>query len=158
MRVEALATKLGVSKGGFYWHFSDRQALLDEMLNSWETTMVDNVIALIESQPADPRARLRHLFKLASSVDIAVELAVRDWSRRDRDVASRLRRVDNRRMDYLRSLFKQICADDDDADARSMLTFSLFIGSPFIAAQPGDRTRLQMVELAVDRLLSESWA
>ncbi|MCZ8380237.1 TetR/AcrR family transcriptional regulator [Mycobacterium sp. CPCC 205372] len=158
VRVEALATKLGVSKGGFYWHFSDRQALLDEMLNSWETTMVDNVIALIESQPADPRARLRHLFELASSVDIAVELAVRDWSRRDRDVASRLRRVDNRRMNYLRSLFKQICADDDDADARSMLTFSLFIGSPFIAAQPGDRTRSQMVKLAVDRLLSESWA
>ena len=28
VRVEALAVRLGVSKGGFYWHFTDRQALL----------------------------------------------------------------------------------------------------------------------------------
>lgn len=31
VRVEALARTLGVTKGGFYWHFTDRQALLDEM-------------------------------------------------------------------------------------------------------------------------------
>jgi AcrR family transcriptional regulator len=157
VRVEALAVSLGVSKGGFYWHFTDRQALLEEMLDTWENTMVDNVITLVESQPANPRAKLRRLFELASSVDIAVELAVRDWSRRDRDVARRLQRVDNRRMGYLRSLFGQFCADENDADARSMLAFSLFVGSPFIAAQPGNKTRSQMLQLAVDRLLIESW-
>ncbi len=157
MRVEALAARLGVSKGGFYWHFTDRRALLDEMLDTWEKAMVDDVIARVESGPADPRAKLQHLFDLAPSADFAVELALRDWSRRDKDVARRLRRVDNRRMAWLRSLFGQFCADEDDVEARSMLAYSLLIGSYFIVAQHGDRTRAQMLQLAVDRLLGESW-
>ena len=140
MRVEALAASLGVSKGGFYWHFTDRQALLDEMLDTWEKAGTEDVIARVDSQPADPRAKLQQLFELAPSADFAVELALRDWSRRDEDVAERLHRVDNRRMEYLRSLFGQFCADEDDVEARSMLAFSLFIGSYFIAAQHADKT------------------
>jgi AcrR family transcriptional regulator len=159
VRVEALAASLGVSKGGFYWHFTDRQALLEEMLDSWEKVVVEDVIARVESEPAGGRAKLQHLFELASSLDVlAVELALRDWSRRDSDVAERLHRVDNRRMGYLRALFGQFCADEDDVEARSMLAFSLFIGTNFIAAEHGDKTRSQVLQLAVDRLLSESWA
>jgi AcrR family transcriptional regulator len=157
VRIEALATSLGVSKGGFYWHFTDRQALLEQMLDTWEQAVVDDPIARIESQPADPRAKLRQLSELASSVDLAVELALRDWSRRDRDVAARLRRIDNRRMEYLRLLFGQFCADENDVEARSMLAFSLFIGSYFIVAQHRDKSRPQVLQLAIDRLLSGSW-
>lgn len=156
VRVEALAGRLGVSKGGFYWHFADRQALLEEMLDAWEKAMVEDVIARVESQSDDPRAKVQLLFDVAPSTDFAVELALRDWSRRDRDVARRLRRVDNRRMAWLRSLFEQFCVDEDDVEVRSMLAYSLLIGSYFIAAQHENRTRPQMVQLAVDRLLSQS--
>jgi AcrR family transcriptional regulator len=157
VRVETLAASLGVSKGGFYWHFTDRQALLDEMLDTWEKAMVEDVIARVESQPADARAKLGLLFELAPSADFAVELALRDWSRRHRDVAKRLRRVDNRRMAWLRSLFEQFCVDEDDVEARSMLAYSLLVGSYFIAAQHGDKTRSEVLQLAFDRLLGESW-
>jgi AcrR family transcriptional regulator len=155
VRVEALAASLGVSKGGFYWHFKDRQGLLDEMLDSWEKTMVEDVIAEVESEPVEPRAKLAHLFTLASSVDFTVELAIRDWSRRDQGVAARLRRIDSRRMAYLRQLFGQICAGEDEVEARSMLTYSLFVGSYFIPARPGGNSRSQRVRLAIDHLLGE---
>jgi AcrR family transcriptional regulator len=157
VRVEALAVSLGVTKGGFYWHFANRQALLKEMLDAWEKAGTEDVIARVDSQPADPRARLRQLFELASSADFAVELALRDWARRDSDVAERVRRVDNRRIEYLRSLFGQLCLDENDAEARSMLAFSLFVGSYFIAAEHGDKTRTQVLQLAIAWLLSESW-
>jgi AcrR family transcriptional regulator len=156
IRVEALAASLGVSKGGFYWHFKDRQGLLDEMLDSWEKAVVEDVIAQVESTPAEPRAKLQQLFELASTVDFAVELALRDWARRDREVAKRLRRIDSRRMEYLRSLFGQLCPDDEDVEARCMLAFSLFVGSHFINVKHGDRTRSQVLQLAIDRLLRES--
>ena len=158
IRIEALATHLGVSKGGFYWHFKDRAALLEEMLDSWEKRVVGDVIAQIESEPEEPRGKLRHLFELASSAPdlLPIELALRDWSRRDGEVAARLHRVDNQRMEYLRSLFGPICVDADDVEARSILAFSLFIGSNFIVAEHGGRSRLQVLQLALDRLLAES--
>ena len=157
VRVEALAVGLGVSKGGFYWHFANRQALLEEMLDTWEKTETEDIIALVEDQPADSRAKVQRLFELSSSADFAVELAIRDWSRRDSAVARRLHRIDKRRMGYLRSLFGHFCVDENDIEARSMLAYSLLIGSYFIAAQHDGKSRSQVLQLAVDRLLSESW-
>ena len=106
VRIELLAQALGVSRGGFYWHFTDRNALLEEMLDTWERASVEEVIERVEREGGDARARLRRLFALASSSAglLRTDLAVRDWSRHESSVAERLRRIDNRRMDYLRSL------------------------------------------------------
>lgn len=157
VRVEPLAASLGVSKGGFYWHFGDRGALLEEMLDGWERAVVEAPIESVEREPGDPRAKLQQLFGLAATVDFPVELAVRDWARRDAAVAARVRAVDDRRMAYLRSLFGQFCADSDDVEARSMLAFSLFVGSYFIAARHESRSRSEILQLAVDRLLAARW-
>ena len=154
VRVETLAVSLGVSKGGFYWHFADRQALLEEMLDTWEKTGTEDIIARVASHPGDARAKLQKLFDITSSPEgLAVELAVRDWSRRDRDVAGRLRRADNRRMEFVRSLFGQFCADEDDVEVRSMMSYSMVIGSYFVAVEHGDKTRSQVLQLAIDHLL-----
>src|SRR2546425_12328309 len=67
VRIEALAEALGVSKGGFYWHFDDRRALLDEMLDTWERVGVDAVIERVEGEGGDARAKLRRLFAVTSS-------------------------------------------------------------------------------------------
>jgi AcrR family transcriptional regulator len=159
IRVEALAAGLGVSKGGFYWHFKDRAALLEEMLDSWEQSVIGDVIATIESEPGAPRDKLRHLFELAytSSTDLLlVESVLRDWARSDRKVEARLRRIDDQRMEYMRSLFGPICRDDDEAEARSLLAFSLFIGSHFILADHPGKSRSQVLRLAIDHLLAGS--
>ncbi|HWA54273.1 MAG TPA: helix-turn-helix domain-containing protein [Solirubrobacterales bacterium] len=158
VRVEALAKQLGVSKGGFYWHFKDREALLAETFDAWERAVIDDVIVTVEGAAEDPRARLRRLFAMASGAKelFAVELALRDWSRRDRAIAKRLRRVDDRRMDFLRSLFGQFCGEED-AEARAMLAYTLFIGSYFVAGGHGKRRRAEVVKLALDRLLAERW-
>lgn len=51
-----------------------------------------------------------------------------------------------------------ICIDEDDVEARSILAFSLFIGSNFIVVEHQGRSRLQVLGLAIDRLLAESWS
>ncbi|MFI4992310.1 MAG: TetR/AcrR family transcriptional regulator [Solirubrobacterales bacterium] len=154
VRIEPLAQALGVTKGGFYWHFGDRRALLEEMLDTWERVSVDEVIESVESEGGDARARLRRLFTLASSSDglLRIDLAVRDWSRRDQTVAERLRRVDNRRMDYMRSLFGAFCPGEEDVEVRCMLAFSLWIGPHFMAADHGARSRADVLALALTRL------
>jgi AcrR family transcriptional regulator len=155
VRIESLAQALGVSKGGFYWHFDDRRALLEEMLDAWERTWVDKVIEAVEAEGGDARSRLRRLFALAAASGgelLKIELAIRNWARRDKAVAKRLRQVDNRRMNYMRSLFGAICEDDDDVEARCLLAFSLFIGGHFVSVDHGGRSRAQALELALEWL------
>jgi AcrR family transcriptional regulator len=156
VRIEPLAVALGVTKGGFYWHFENRRALLGEMLDAWERSTADAVIERVEGEGGDAQARLRHLFAIAASSEareiLRADLAIRDWARREPAVAERLRRVDNRRMDYMRSLFGAFCPDEEEVEARCMLAFSLFIGSHFMAVDHGGRSRREVFELALDRL------
>lgn len=154
VRIDPLAKALGVTRGGFYWHFENRAALLEEMLDAWERTSIDEAIERVEGEGGDAREKLRHLFSLAASSRdlLTIDLAVRDWARRDEAVAKRLRRVDNRRMDYMRSLFGAFCPDEDEVEVRCLFTFSLFVGSHFIRADSGSLGRRELLELALGRL------
>jgi AcrR family transcriptional regulator len=155
VRIESLARALGVTKGGFYGYFDGRRALLDELLDAWEHKGVDEVIEQVEAADGDARGKLRQLSKLAGArhgEGLRIDLAVRDWARRDKSVAKRLKRVDNRRMDYLRSLFAPLSRDEEDTEARCLLFYSLWIGSHFIAADHQGRRRSEVVELALERL------
>ena len=153
VRVEALAEALGVSKGGFYWQFDDRSALLDRMLDQWERAVVDDVIERVEGEQGDAREKLQRLFAIAGREPLRTELAIRDWARRDLTVAARLRRVDNRRMDYMRSLFSEF-SPEEEVETRCLLAFSLWIGNHFIAAEHGSRRRGEVVRQALDGLLA----
>ena len=143
VRVEPLAQELGVTKGGFYWHFKDRNGLLEEILDRWEHVMVDAVIEEVEAKGGDAVTRLRRLFGLGASVDdlLAIELAIRDWARRDDAVAARVLRVDNKRMDYMRGLFGELYADPADVEMRCFVVLTMFIGNHHIAAEHGRRSR-----------------
>jgi AcrR family transcriptional regulator len=152
VRIEALAQALGVTRGGFYWQFADRRALLDAMLDTWERATTEDVIERLDREGGDAAAKLRRLFELTSPGVVQTDLAIRDWARRDPAVAQRLRRIDNRRMDGLRSLFADICADPDEVEARCMLCFSLLIGNHYIAADHGARSRADVLDLALRRL------
>jgi AcrR family transcriptional regulator len=158
VRVERLATALGVTKGGFYWHFTDRPAFLDRLLDHWERSAVEDVIERIESHPADARERLRELGELAMAFAMAqegagVELAVRDWARRDAAVAARLRGVDDRRMSYMRTLFAEFCEDDLEVEARCLLAYSVFLGQHFVAASHGTFARAEVLRRVWEDLL-----
>ncbi|MFJ9613998.1 TetR/AcrR family transcriptional regulator [Streptomyces noursei] len=160
VRIEALAQALGVSKGGFYGYFRNRDALLTEMLDTWEHEVTESVIEQVESGGGDARARLARLFGIvAAAADGPVrgttaDIAIRDWARRDPAVAERLRRVDNRRMDYLRSLFSSFCPDEDEVEIRCLISVSVRIGNHFYAADNGRRNRAEVMELIRQRLLA----
>jgi len=151
VRVEALAAALGVSKGGFYGQFADRAALLDAMLDTWERESTSDVRQRVEAQGGDARRKLRQAGALTFSTDrlLPIELAVREWARRDADVADRLQRVDEQRMSYLRELFTAILGDQpEEVEARSLMAFSLAIGHHFLAAGHGDQSRTDVLRRA----------
>ncbi|SCG54206.1 transcriptional regulator, TetR family [Micromonospora echinaurantiaca] len=155
VRVEALAKRLGVTKGGFYGSFADRDALLTAMLDTWERESIDEVIDRVEREGGDPKTRIQRAGVLTFSSErlLPIDLAIRDWARRDETVAERLRRVDNRRMALLREMIGTFRSDADEIEARSLLAFCLAIGEHFLAADHDDRSRAQVLARAADLLL-----
>ncbi len=154
VRVELLAKDLDVTRGGFYWHFPGRQAFLDEMLDTWERRSTEEVLERVEKEGGDARDKVRRAGMLTFSNELLpIDLAVRNWARRDASVAKRLRRVDNRRMEYLRLLIGELIDDPEDVEARAMLAFALAIGNHFIAADHNGNSRRQVLARATHRLL-----
>jgi AcrR family transcriptional regulator len=163
VRVEALAKSLGVTKGGFYGYFADRGALLEAMLDTWERECIDDVLDSIERAGGDALDKAQLAGRLTFSRDRLwpIDLAVRDWARRDPAVAERLRRVDNRRMQLLRDAISTFCEDPDEVEARSLLAFCVAIGSDFLAADHPGRTRTEVLARASAMILNrtpEEWS
>ena len=156
VRIEPLARALRVTRGGFYWHFADRRALLTAMLDTWERRSTDEVIERVERAGGGSSTKARRAGALTFSDELlTVDLAVRDWSRREPAVATRLRRVDNRRMEYLRSLLAAFCRDEGELEARCLIAFSLAIGNHLIAADHGACSRTDVLDLIATRLFAQ---
>ena len=52
--VEPLARRLGVTKGSFYWHFANREALMAAAITRWERDQLED---LHNAEAADPKAK-----------------------------------------------------------------------------------------------------
>lgn len=155
VRIESLARDLGVTKGGFYGYFTDRNALLTEMLDAWERRSITDVIEQVEREGGDALTKTTRAADLTFSSELLpIDLAIRAWSRQDPAVAARLRRVDNQRMGYLRSSFGPAFPDNDDLEARCLLAFSAAIATELIAADHPQHTRDEVLGLAGRLLFS----
>jgi AcrR family transcriptional regulator len=142
--VEPLAKRLGTTKGSFYWHFADRNALIAAALQLWEERDTDLVIEAIE-QGDDASSRLRNLLLLAFGAVRAesepgagsVELALQA-NAADPLVAAALARVTERRLAYLTVLFTELGLTPARARDRGLLAYSAYLGhAQLVHATPG---------------------
>jgi AcrR family transcriptional regulator len=126
--VEPLAKRLGTTKGSFYWHFKDRAALINATLARWEQRSTDDVIAAIGVEP-DPAERLHRLF--THVIDYAatgrVELALLA-SADQAAVAAMLRRVADRRIEYIAELLRELGLTAGQARTRAVVAVSIYHG------------------------------
>ncbi|MCA9569872.1 MAG: TetR/AcrR family transcriptional regulator [Myxococcales bacterium] len=151
VRVERLARDLGVTKGSFYWHFTDRAALLDALLAAWEARATDGVIARLEASGAPPADQLRQLVTLAFAVPPDLDRSVRAWASRDPRVSAVLAGVDGRRLATLERLFTEHGAGSPASRARVL--YAALVGEPLLHPAQTPEARVTMALEALEGLL-----
>ncbi len=129
--VEPLATRLGTTKGSFYWHFRSRDELLAAALRLWERRDTEDVIATVGAG-SDPVARLRALLMLALGsaerrTSAAAALALQAHADHPL-VAPALERVTRRRLAYLAELFEALGFAADEARSRALVAYTAYLG------------------------------
>ncbi|MDT7745553.1 MAG: hypothetical protein QOE59_4631 [Actinomycetota bacterium] len=135
--VESVAAGLRTTKGSFYWHFANRDALLAAALQRWERTETEDVIARVDDLPAG-LARLRMLLTAAlrheytASTGARVELALQPTAAHPL-VAPVLERVTRRRLDYLSAQFAELGFGPDEARRRGLLAYTVYLGHAQLA-------------------------
>jgi AcrR family transcriptional regulator len=132
LRVEVLATRLGVTKGSFYWHFKDRRDLQDAVLDLWKDGRIRDIRKQTQAQPGGEAAALLHTIEVYASArnrkGIAIEGAVRDWARRDPQAAAVVEEVDAERLACACRLFLACGIREEEAQARSLLLYAYVFG------------------------------
>lgn len=130
LAVEPLARTLGVTKGSFYWHFSDRNALLTAVLERWERDGTEARIAASE-RLADPRERLARLIDEVfadEGADRTINLAVLDAGH-DPLVQPVLRRTTARRLDHLQDCYRELGFDTRTARLWALQGYATYLGT-----------------------------
>ena len=155
VRVEAVARDLGVTKGSFYWHFDDRRALVDAVVERWEAEQTEDVIARTAAD-GDPRDRLAALF-----AEVAARTARRGGERRlyleaaGEGVQDAVRRVTARRIEHVTALLVQAGVPAEVARPRAVISLAAAVGTDQLAdALPASEDRRSLVAAALDMALA----
>ena len=149
IRVEVLAKRLHVTKGSFYWHFKDRQDLLAGVLDTWKDGRIRDIIKQTRPEPGKEEAQIFHVIDVYSASRnkkcILIELAMREWARRDAPAAATVEEVDAWRLRCARELFLAIGLPLHEASTRSMLLYAYVFGVSMMNCEKfdGDIARMK---------------
>ncbi|MDT9600217.1 TetR/AcrR family transcriptional regulator [Sphingosinicella rhizophila] len=146
VKVDVLARRLKVTRGSFYWHFKNRQDLLDALLEDWE---VNNrrEIAQIVARVADEASGLSEVFRIWYSEDPgypSFDLAIRVWARKSRKVAKIVHQIDNQWIALFQSYFERSGMKPPESFVRARIIHFHQVGyyALGIAESIGDRLNL----------------
>jgi AcrR family transcriptional regulator len=130
VKVERLAALLGVTKGSFYWHFRDRDALLVALLTRWRDVSTQAIIDGVNASGGSPAERLHALISATTRGKRGWQLehAIRTWGARDRNARSMLEAIDAQREAYVRDLLVEHGLSIASATQRAHLFYLTLIG------------------------------
>lgn len=159
VKVDRLAQRIGVSRGGFYHHFTDRADLLARLLTLWHDTVLFVPPGLAARSPADALNAIDEIVDHLIREDIYdphFDLAVREWGRSDPSVAAAVAGVDAERIAVLYKVFLALGCSKLEADVRARVFYFHQIGYYAIGIAEPRSGRLERAKTYVQILCGEA--
>lgn len=130
VRIQPLARRLGLSRTSFYWFFADREALLDALVDGWESRTSQPLIAATTQYAETGTEAMLNVLAcfLSGSFDSRLEFAIRSWALQDAAVAGRIETADAARLAALRDMLQRWGHPLMDADIRARTVYLTQIG------------------------------
>lgn len=135
VRISHLAKLRGTTRGGFYWHFKNREDLLSSLLTDWEIT---NTSAFLEAlrgdgSPFERLSRLNEVWIDESEYDPAYDEAIREWARKSKAARAAIQRVDSQRISAITNVMSMIGYSPEESLVRARVAYYTYVG--FYAAR-----------------------
>ena len=147
VRVLTLAKSLDVTRGSFYWHFSDHAELIAGLIERWRTREIKTHQRAMDAPELEPSADLERLLEGALAHAgtevkyLRFELALRGLGRRDPAVAEILIEVDRMRMRLFAAKFLRLTGDEKAAGELAALFYLAIVGGTHALARPANPER-----------------
>jgi AcrR family transcriptional regulator len=150
--VETVAADLGATKGSFYWHFKDRDALIQAALDKWEQRRTEAVIEDFEREP-DPAARLKKILGAGYEFGPTDRAETVLLANPEHPAAVRaVRRVAERRITYIAEQLEKLGWDTTEALDRAVVLYDVYVGymqmahvTPHLVNDAARRRQLDLV-------------
>ncbi|MCA6227035.1 MAG: TetR/AcrR family transcriptional regulator [Phenylobacterium sp.] len=155
VQINPLAQRLGVTRGGFYWRFKNRQDLLDHLLADWESSNTYAFLKALEGGGA-PKTRFLRMVRMfidEREFDPRLEASVRQWGSIDPKVRARVSENDMRRIRALERLFLEAAQAPDEAMIRARIVYFHQVGYYALGFDESKALRRRLAPL-YDRILT----
>jgi AcrR family transcriptional regulator len=126
-----LSHKLQVARSSFYWHFRNRQDLLDQMLDRWRGTNALAVITRAERPSESVVDGVLGIFECWVDERLfspRLDFAVRNWARRSPAVRRLVAKVDDDCIGAIKAMYQRHGYDEEDAFIRARVLYVMQIG------------------------------
>lgn len=148
VRITRLAKDLGVTRGSFYWHFENREDLIDALVTYWKQKNTAAITGSVDQAESltDGIFRFFETCIDAALFDPRLDLALREWARRSEAIRAQLDEEDNARIESLRQFFMRFDYDMPLALIRARVLYYSQIGFYALEVDEPLATRLEYTE------------
>lgn len=155
VKVDRLARQLNVTRGSFYWHFTNKKDLLDAVLDRWLNRLgLHEAIAPHIAELDKPEEKLWAIHEyVVRTINGPQSIFLRLWARKSKRVYDLMKREDDRRIEHYTSLFREAGFADEEAANRAEAYFGLVMSEYLRNGNLPIRKRLELARKQHDLLV-----
>jgi AcrR family transcriptional regulator len=160
VQVGKLARRLKATRGGFYWFFSSREQLLDELLEDWQVNNTGAFRAIVQESGRNGMVEFRALVDMwvhERGYSPAWDSAMRDWARISNKVARVVRQADDARVALLQQVFVDMGCEAKAAFVRARITYFHQVGYYALGVRESREQRINLLPLYIRFLTGEAF-